>query len=324
MTPDVLQSDIELATRLRDEQRPSDEIIRALVHRGVDPVKAAQLLDDLLNGRSVAARSTLGSELGLRRRSRAMSTATGGETRVPSRSPAGKHRRQPRARPAPEKQEGSKHFQRIFLTLAALAVVAVGLALFLRAKSDKTAGEEPNPMAVAPKANAASPEAPTKVAAVAQRTLASPLVLELRPDGLRLGDNVLPRDSFLPAVYKLLGAASRTNHVTRTGAVIYAYDQLGLLIYSQPGGGTNSIVLDCDATGGVNGTTSPFAGLLKLENRVIGPDLEAQQLTAITELGLKHPGGSETVWNGRYHGVDLVFAYLKTPQRPSLIELDVK
>ncbi len=323
MTSDILQSDIELATRLRGDQRPDDEIISALTHRGVDPAKAAQLLDDLRNGKNVTGQSALAPELGLRRRSRTVSAAPASGERPPSRSPAAKHR-SPSAPPAPRERARSKLSPGLLLALAAVALVLVGFVLFPRSQSGKITAEGPGPAGVTSKPTRTPPQTSAKAAAVTQGTLPTPLVLELQPEGLRLGGTLMRRDSFLPAVYKLLGTPSRTNQVARTGALVYAYDHLGLLIYLQPGGGTNSIVLDCDATGGANGTTSPFAGSLKMDNRVIGPDIASQQLAAIAELGLKHPGDSDTIWNGRYHDVELVFAYLKTPQRPSLIELDLK
>ena len=73
------------------------------------------------------------------------------------------------------------------------------------------------------------------------------------------------------------------------GTIIYAYDVHGLLIYSQPGGRTNHIVLDCEATGGANGTTSPFAGTLRVEDQVIGPDTDSQTLAGMKKLGLDTP-----------------------------------
>ncbi len=321
MTSDILQSDIALATRLRDEQRPDDEILRALMSRGVDSAKAAQLLDDLRHGREVRGRSTLAPELGLRRRSRAASTPVEGDERPPTPAPPVKPRNRTPPR-APHRHESPRTFPLLFLALVALAVVVVGLVLFQRFKANRGAGEEPGPAPNRPKATGTAPKAPaTAVAPVVPPT---PLVLELQREGLRLGGRLLPRNNLLPAVCQLLGAPSRTNKVTRTGTVIYAYDPWGLLVYTQPDGKTNSIVLDCEANSGVNGTTSAFAGSLKVENRVIGPDMDSSQLAAIAALGLRHPGGSESVWNGRYHDLDLVFAYLKTPQRLSLIEIDFK
>ena len=92
MTHDILQSDIILATRLRGDQRPDEEIIQALVHRGVDPARAAKLLDDLHNGRKPEAQPPLPSEITMTRRSRSKSAEreAGGEFVQPfsrSRSP---------------------------------------------------------------------------------------------------------------------------------------------------------------------------------------------------------------------------------------------
>ena len=98
----------------------------------------------------------------------------------------------------------------------------------------------------------------------------------------------------------------------------------GLLIYSQPGGRTNHIVLDCEATGGANGTTSPFAGTLKVEDQVIGPDTDSQTLAGIKNLGLDNRKSGSSIWGGHYHSLGLIFAYLKSPEHPSLIEIDLK
>jgi hypothetical protein len=148
--------------------------------------------------------------------------------------------------------------------------------------------------------------------------------LELQPDGLHLGGSLVTRGSVLTTVANLLGIPTRTNQVGQTDTVIYAYDRQGLLIYAQKGGGTNSIVLDCEGSGGTNGTTLPFTGSLKIEDQVIGPGTDSQALTAIKKLELNHPDTGGSVWGGRYSGLDLVFAYLKSPQRLSLIEIDLK
>ena len=148
--------------------------------------------------------------------------------------------------------------------------------------------------------------------------------MELQPDGLHLGGSLVTKGSVLTTVANLLGVPTRTNQAGQTDTVIYAYDRQGLLIYAQKGGGTNSIVLDCEAIGGANGTTFPFTGSLKVEDQVIGPGTDSQALTAIKKLELKHPGTGDSVWGGRYNDLDLVFAYLKSPQRLSLIEIDLK
>jgi hypothetical protein len=206
--------------------------------------------------------------------------------------------------------------------VAALALVVVAFVLYHRYQDKAFPPTEP--AAPTPQAGDTAAPAATAVAPASQDTSPAPLLLELQPDGLHIAGNLVTRDNLLPALHNLLGVPTRTNQVAQTGVMIYAYDHQGLLVYAQPGGGTNSIVLDCEATGGVNGTTSPFAGSLKMENRVIRPDMDSQALAAIKEFGLKDSGGSGSVWNGRYHGLDLVFAYLKSPGHLSLIEIDLK
>ena len=307
MTHDILQSDIELATRLIGDRRPEGEIIRALVHRGIDPVKAAQLLSDLRSGKKVTSQSSAPLEFSLRRRSRPRHHAPETEESPSAPPPEAEVHRKPSGRPAGQDQNSSKVFRWMFAVLVGLALVVVGILLFQRYRARTTSADQPRPAAV-----------------MAKSGLPAPLVLELQLDGLRIGGSLVKRDNLLPVVASLLGVPARTNQVAQTGAVIHAYDQQGVLLYSQPGGGTNSIVLDCEGTGGVNGTTSPFAGLLKMEDRVIGPGVDATTLTAIKALGLKNAGGSGSIWNGRYQGLDLVFAYLKSTQHLSLIEIDLK
>ena len=81
MTHDLLQSDIDLAIRLKDDQRPDAEVIQVLVHRGIDSGKAAQLLDDLRSGRKVNAKAPVPSEFALPRRTRAERHLTQGNLR---------------------------------------------------------------------------------------------------------------------------------------------------------------------------------------------------------------------------------------------------
>jgi hypothetical protein len=160
-------------------------------------------------------------------------------------------------------------------------------------------------------------------ARVAPNSKSVPLVLELQPDGLHIGASLVGGSNLLPAIANVLGAPTRTNQAASAGTVIYAYDDHGLLIYSQPGGRTNQIVLDCEATGGANGTTSPFAGMLKVEDQVIGPGTDSQTLACVKNLGLDNRKSGSTIWGGHYHSLGLIFAYLRSPDRPSLIEIDL-
>ena len=320
MTHDLLQTDIELAIRLRADQRSDEEIIRALRYRAVDPGQAAQLLEDLRNGKRVTARSVLLKQLPARRRSRATKPApnAGEPLKTPASMPPVPTEPVP---PRPRRvRKTSRLLVRLSLGLAALALVALAFVLYQRSQ-ERTFGP-PEPEAPTPPASDTPSAAP--VAPASQNTSPAPQLLELQPDGLRIAGNLVTRDTLLPALNSLLGAPTRTNQVAETGAMIYAYDQQGLLLYLQPGGGTNSLVLDCDATGGVNGTTTPFAGSVRIGDREIRPDMDAQALASIAEVGLKESGGSGSVWNGRYHGLDLVFAYLRSPRHLSLIAIDLK
>lgn len=53
MTHDILQSDVDLAKDLVRANRPDPEIVNALVQRRIDPVKAARLVADLRQGKTV-------------------------------------------------------------------------------------------------------------------------------------------------------------------------------------------------------------------------------------------------------------------------------
>jgi hypothetical protein len=57
---------------------------------------------------------------------------------------------------------------------------------------------------------------------------------------------------------------------------------------------------------------------------VIRTDTDRQALTAIKHLDLSHPDSDKSTWGGRYHDLQLVFSYLKTPQRLSLVRIDFK
>jgi hypothetical protein len=324
MTHDILQSDIILATRLIGDQRPDEEILQALAHRGVDRAKAAKLLDDLHSGRKPEAQSALSSEMTMPRRSRSKTAAR------EAGAGASNHSQQPRPAPGPKRQSASPGGRNAALTkvvaasVLVLAIATVGVILFKRAHSGQNAPDEPQTKPAITKQAEARPPAPAKAARAAGSSTSAPLVLELQPDGLHIGGSLVTGGNLLTATANLLGAPTRTNQAASAGTVIYAYDHHGLLIYSQPGGRTNHIVLDCEATGGANGTTSPFAGTLRVEDQVIGPDTDSQTLAGIKKLGLGSPTSGGTIWGGRYNTLGLVFAYLKSPRRPSLIEIDLK
>ena len=212
----------------------------------------------------------------------------------------------------------------VVASLLVLVIAALGIVLLKRSTSRSHVSDEPQTKTSITKPPETRQSAPATAARVGRDSTSAPLVLELQPDGLRIGGSLVTGGNLLSAVANLLGAATRTNQAAPAGTVIYAYDLHGLLIYSQPDGRTNHIVLDCEATGAPNGTTSPFAGTLRVEDQVIGPDTDSQTLAGIKKLGMNKPKSDGTVWGGRYHSLGLVFAYPKASRRPSLIEIDLK
>ncbi|MGO8928748.1 MAG: hypothetical protein ACLQU3_17920 [Limisphaerales bacterium] len=323
MTHDVLRTDIELATRLRAAERPDDEIIAALVQRGVDPAGAARLVDDLRDGRKAIAQSPVPPEFLLPRRIRTKSGDRGTGPSQPQPAQGANLRRKHSVRSARHHRKRPAAAWRIPAIIVALGVVAGGILIAHRYHAGADSTEEHASKAPRPKVNGANGEAPA-AAAPGQHPSPEPLALELRPDGLHIGASHVTPGNILTAVADNLGVATRTNQVGQTDTVIYAYDRQGLLVYSQKGGGTNSIVLDCEANGGTNGATAPFTGTLTIDGQVIRADTDSQTLSAIRQLGLNHPGSDRTIWGGRYNGLELVFAYLKSSQRLSLIEIDLK
>jgi hypothetical protein len=141
---------------------------------------------------------------------------------------------------------------------------------------------------------------------------------------LRLSGNSLTRENFLPAVFKILGMPARTNQVEKADQVIYAYDACGLLVYAPKNAGHYSIVLDFDASDGAAGTKNAFVGTFKINNQVVRPRTDAASLGSIKELGLESPKSASGIYHAQYGTVELVFGYLKSPDRLSLIEIDFK
>jgi len=122
MTHDILQTDIDLATRLRDDQRPDEEIILALAHRGVDAAKAAELVDNLRNGRAPTSQPIIPPEFARMRRPRSRNVARETGQNPPTRDSLPASGRERRAQPAVQGRKKS-------LVLWFAAVALVGLAI---------------------------------------------------------------------------------------------------------------------------------------------------------------------------------------------------
>jgi hypothetical protein len=329
MTHDILPTDIALAVKLVEEQRPDAEILEALAYRSVDPAKAAKVLDDLRHGRKPVADSPLPREMTMTRRPR---TKKPGHESRDDDAPRSAEPDAPRERRSPA-ASGRRIPGLVKIAVASLLVLviaAVAIVLSRRSNSESNAAVAPQVGSSGARQQQVRPPAPGTAVGAARDNKSIPVdksipvVLELQPDGLHFGGKLVTGDNLLSIVVDVLGAATRTNQAAPAGQVIYAYDRQGLLIYSQPGGLTNHIVLDCDAIGGPNGTTSPFAGTLKVEDQVIGPDTDSKTLASMKKLAIDSPKDGGTIWGGHYNSLGLIFAYLKSPQHPSLIEIDLK
>jgi hypothetical protein len=353
MTNAILESDIELAKALIASHRPEHEIIAALVNRRIDPEKAAKVIADLRNGIKVQPELVAFPKYTLPRREPAPNAG--------EQQPRIRTRRAVTPRSPGDQREPSValRFALVFVIFG-----GIGAGLFViwsqrfHAKTDVLLDHleiaSTNYQAVlseitdrklnaietsrlnaiiskhdhtpAPQPPKPTPKSGTGFVAPASSAPAQPgeLVLELRPEGLFAGGQPLTKKDAMLTVSTLLGAPTRTNEVEVPDKVVYAYDHHGLLIYSRRGLGDDYVVLDFDATGGTNGTTSAFAGKVKVENSLIQANTKSCSLGAIKQLELADPGADVGILKGHCNGLGLYFAYLKTPQRLDLIEIDLK
>jgi hypothetical protein len=151
MTHDVLRTDLELAIRLLDEKRPDEQIITALVHRGVDAGKAAQLVADLRGGGKAIARSALPSEFVLPRRSRSKSGSRGSRQGQSSRSSKAESNREPSQHAASERQNKSAVRWLIPAIIVVLVVFVAGVIVFKRYHDWTNSTEDQPVKAITPK-----------------------------------------------------------------------------------------------------------------------------------------------------------------------------
>jgi hypothetical protein len=164
MTRDILQTDIDLATRLMANHRPDDEIILALAHRGVELGPAAQLVDELRSGRKVTPHSTVHLEFGLGRRARAKSASRGTGQNPPAPSTPAESRREPPTRPAMQGRKSPAVLWLIAAALVGLGIVVGSIVLFQRYHAKTNGQEEQQPKPALPKTNSAPHKAPAPAA----------------------------------------------------------------------------------------------------------------------------------------------------------------
>jgi hypothetical protein len=315
MTNDILQSDIDLARKLLDGNRPSDEIVAALAYRGINGTRAAQLVADLQAGKKVEPDRPISINLPSRTT----------ENPAPAQERQSASRAQPElvgergaSRSTRRKSNAFPWFTSIALTSAA---VCVAMFVLLSRKSH---------LHVLVNQNAADAGDPSIAGSGTSKRPngsglnAKAVSVEVDPKGLRLCGNSISRENFLPVIFKTLGTPGRTNQVEMTDQVIYAYDSCGLLVYAPKNAGHYSIVLHFDASDGDAGTKNPFVGTFKINKEAVRPNTDAASLGSIKELGLQRPKSDSGIFQAQCGALDLVFGYLKTPERLSLIEIDFK
>ena len=314
MTHKILQSDIELARKQLEAKRSDAEIVAALERRGIEPDKAAQLVQDLREGKPVSPEIDRVPQIVPGPSSEAAQNPGAGLEDAPEieENFSGRSiRRHGRRRPNPGRNW-------IIATALLLLVVTAGI-LGYRLYEDRLEapeGKNGRPLETQT-ARAASHSNKAAVQTHAPQ-------LELREDGLRLAGNLIGRSNAQSVITRVFGPATRTNQVERPSKVIYAYDPYGVLVYSQRGGADENIVFDFDALGGTHGTESAFAGSLKVDAAEIRANTDAQSLGAIKSLGLTRSGPDGCIFASRHAAVELVFTYRKGLQRLSSIELDLK
>jgi len=315
MTNDILQTDIDLARKLLDARQPSDEIVAALSYRGIDGGRAAQLIADLQGGKKVEPDRPISINLASRTTENPASAQERQGARRTQPELAGERRE---SRPTRRKANAFPWFTTIGLTSAA---VCVAMFVLLSRKShlhdlvNQNAADASDPSIAdsgtskRPNGSGLNPKA---------------ISVEVDPEGLRLCGNSVGREDFLASIFKTLGAPTRTNQAHTADHIIYGYVSCGLLVYAPKNAGHYSIVLHFDASDGDAGTKNPYVGTFKVNNEAVRPNTDAASLGSMKELGLQQPKSASGIFQAQCGAVDLVFGYLKTPERLSLIEIDFK
>jgi hypothetical protein len=303
MTPDILQSDLDLARKLLHAGRPATQIITALRHRGIDSERAARLVADLQSGKPVEPDKPIKISL-----SPAPSPPASQQSDVKSsRPPDSSAKRAARSRP--RRTEPVSHWFTVIALVS--ATVCVAAFVFLSRRSH-------------PSASLAPTHIPGGQSAARPSLDPKSITIQIETNGLQLCGNAISRENFLGSIFKILGAPPRTNHVQKVNQTIYVYDAFGVLVYSTGDSGDQSIVLDFEGSDGVAGTKSAFVGSLKLDDQVVRANTDAISLSQIRELGLETPTSASGIFSAQFGGLKLVFGYLKTPERLNLVEIDFK
>jgi hypothetical protein len=312
MTNDILQSDIELARKLLDANCASDEIVAALSYRGIKAERAAHLIADLQDGKTVEADRPIQIRL---QSAKTQETAPAPQTQ--RQKSAGSDLSGERERKSRHRKVNAFPWFTVMALTAACVCVAVFVLLSRKSHLKTSINQE---------TSQESKHTPSVkgTGGFEGGIEATAISVEVEAAGLRLCGNPVARENFLATIFKILGAPARTNEMEKAEQVIYVYDACGLLVYAPKDAGHCSIVLDFDGSDGAAGTKTAFVGTCKINKQDVRANTQAASLAAMKELGLEPPKSASGILRGRYGSVDLLFGYLKNPARLNLIEIDFK
>jgi hypothetical protein len=330
MTHDILQTDIELAKELIASNRPADEVARALNRRGIQLPTATQLVDDLSNGRPVrpqmAAPEFVAAGRGSRRR-HSTPPQSQGERSHPSDSRSSRTR--PSPAPSSRRKEASDSKSSPLVWFAAgifgFLVLTGGVIAFKHGQRSRPESQNQKPRNERPpdmEANARvlPASAGANLTPAQNRPSRATLSMEVRADGLYLSGTLLTKEQAWGNVTKVFGYPNRTNQCVAGDKQVFAYDQLGILLYGKCPVETESIVVDFDGSGGTNGTSKPFLGSLQVAGYSIRAYTDSASITR--ELKLQ-PKPDSLIISAEYRGTDVIFSY-DSPEKLSIVEIGLK
>jgi len=222
MTNDILQSDIDLARKLVDDRRPSDEIVAALSYRGIGGSRAAQLVADLQAGKIIEPDRPISINLPSRTRA---NPAAEPEKQTSTSAQADFTAERGSSRSTRHKANPFPWFKIIALTSAAVCIT-VFVLLSRKAHSNALANQRASQGTDPSIADAGRGKQST-----GSGLNPKAISVEVDPEGVRLCGNSVKRQNFLASIFKTLGAPTRTNQADKADHIIYGYDSCGLLVY---------------------------------------------------------------------------------------------
>jgi hypothetical protein len=287
MTGDLLQSDIELVRKLISEGQSDSAILTTLQFRKLAPDKAQQLVADLRGGVPVQADPVPIPH---------WEAATAGD--MPRQEDKSRQIRSDRGHRDEPIASGFPWFRVALLLVIAISVTAIFVL------SRRT-----------PAVNAIAPP-------ITPLNLASNISVEIQQGDLLVCGRPINRSNALMVLSDLLGPPSRTNRVENLNKIIYAYDTNGIVLFSD-NDQNDSIVLYFERVGGANGAELPFTGTFKVHTNSLDVKTESKTLAAISQLNLSE-NPTNPILSGHCNGFNLSFAYLKTTDRLSLVQVDLQ